>query len=110
MLLVIIGASIGGPLGAAKAKENLEKNDPVPAGKAMQTPSATTTTTTTTATATVTNTVTVTQTAAPEHEDTFDDEDEDDDDDGDSTTYYVEQQSQPKYPGLFSRIWRLFFA
>ncbi|CEL04802.1 hypothetical protein ASPCAL05927 [Aspergillus calidoustus] len=64
MLLVIIGASIGGPLGAAKAKENTEKNDPVPAGKAMQTPSATTTTTTTTATATVTNTVTVTQTAA----------------------------------------------
>jgi hypothetical protein len=102
--LVIIGASIGGPLGAAKARENLEKNDPVPAGNAMQTPSETT--------ATVTNTVTVTQTAAPEHEDTFDDgdEDEDDDDDGDSTTYYVEQQSQPKYPGLFSRIWRLFFA
>jgi hypothetical protein len=110
MLLVIIGASIGGPLGAAKARENLEKNDPVPAGNAMQTPSATTATTTTTAT--VTNTVTVTQTAAPEHEDTFDDgdDDDDDDDDGDSTTYYVEQQSQPKYPGLFSRIWRLFFA
>ncbi|KAL2856212.1 hypothetical protein BJX68DRAFT_263706 [Aspergillus pseudodeflectus] len=108
MLLLIIGVSIGGPLGAAKAKENLEKNDPVPAGNAMQTPPAPTTT------ATVINTVTITQTAAPEHETTFGDEDEDDDDDGGSTTYYVEQQAQPqpqpKSPGLFSRIWRLFFA
>ncbi|KAL3485543.1 hypothetical protein BJX62DRAFT_242835 [Aspergillus germanicus] len=36
MLLIIIGASIGGPLGAAVGKANREKNDPVPAETATQ--------------------------------------------------------------------------